>query len=61
MKHSSIEFGRGFNSELNYCANEEFFQSNYHHDHMWYLKHFQKDGTTWADHCNTLFNRGWKK
>ena len=61
MQHSSIEFGHGFNSELNYCANEEFFPSNYHHDHMWYLKHFQKDGTTWGDHCNTLFNRGWKK
>lgn len=61
MQHTAIEFGHGFNSEINYCANEEFFPSNWHHDHKWYLNHFKKDGSTWADHCNTLFNRGWKK
>ena len=60
MQHTNIQFGRGFNSELDYCANEEFFSSNWHHDHMWYLGHFQRDGVMWADHCNTLFNRGWK-
>lgn len=60
MQHTAIEFAHGFNSELNYCANEEFFPSNWHHDHMWYLHHFTKDGSVWSDHCNTLFNRGWK-
>ena len=60
MQHTNIEFGHGFNSELNYCANEEYFPSNWHHNHMWYLRHFHRDGTLWADHCNTLFNRGWK-
>lgn len=60
VEHSNIKFGNGYMTDLNYCANQEYFASNYHRGCNWYWKHFQKDGTTWADCCEILFGRGWK-
>jgi hypothetical protein len=56
--HSNIMFPHIFTSELNYCANEKYFLSNWHNKHMWYLSHFQRDGTIWCDHSNDLLNKG---
>jgi len=58
--HNNIMFPHSFTTELNYCVNEKYHLSNWHNTHMWYLKHFQRDGTVWCDHSHDLLNRGSK-